>query len=110
MTIVEYDKKMRSLADDMVVEGRTLEEEELVEYTLTGFSHEYDPIVSVVIAKIGLVFVHCMHNILCLKHASHSCAGVRVSDYKVIQDVKSETYSDHVSHLASGTSRFSFLT
>jgi hypothetical protein len=57
MTVVEYNKKMRSLADDMVAEGRTLEEEELVEYTLTGFSHEYDPIVSVVIAKIGPVFV-----------------------------------------------------
>jgi hypothetical protein len=41
----------------MVAVGRTVEEEELVEYILTGLSHEYDPIVSVVFMKIGAISI-----------------------------------------------------
>jgi hypothetical protein len=51
MSVVEYMNKMRSLGDEMAVAGRTLEDEELVEYILTGIGPEYDPIVSVVIAR-----------------------------------------------------------
>jgi hypothetical protein len=57
MSAAEYVNKMRSLADEMAAVGRILEEEELVEYILTGLSHEYDPIVSVVIAKTGAISV-----------------------------------------------------
>jgi hypothetical protein len=57
MMNAEYVNKMRSLADEMVVVERILEEDELVEYILTDLSHEYDPIVSAVIAKTGTMSV-----------------------------------------------------
>jgi hypothetical protein len=46
---------MQSLSDEMATAGRTLDEEERVEYILTGLNHEYDPIVSTVIARESLV-------------------------------------------------------
>jgi hypothetical protein len=57
MTIAEYMNKMMPLADEMAAVGRILEEDELVEYIFTGLSHEYDPIVSAIITKIGTVSV-----------------------------------------------------
>jgi hypothetical protein len=51
MSIAEYMNKMRSLGDEMTAAGRTLEDEELVEYIRTGIGPEYDPIVCVVIAR-----------------------------------------------------------
>jgi hypothetical protein len=57
MTVAEYVNKMRSLADEMAVVGRTLEKEEPIEYILTGLSHEYDPIVSTVITKTSALSV-----------------------------------------------------
>jgi hypothetical protein len=51
MYVAEYVNKMRSLADEMVVAGKVLEEEELVEYILSCPGTEYDPIVSTVIAR-----------------------------------------------------------
>jgi hypothetical protein len=50
-TVAEYMNKMRSLDNEMAAAGRTFDEEELVEYILTGLNHEYDPIVSAVIAR-----------------------------------------------------------
>jgi hypothetical protein len=50
-TVAKYINKMRSLGDEMATSGRPLEEEELVEYILTGLNHEYDPIVPAVIAR-----------------------------------------------------------
>jgi hypothetical protein len=44
-------------ADEMVAVERILEEDELVEYILTGLSHEYDPIVSAIITKTGAMSV-----------------------------------------------------
>jgi hypothetical protein len=51
MSVAEYVNKMRSLVDEMAAVGRVLEEEELVEYILTGLGTEYDPIVLAVIAR-----------------------------------------------------------
>jgi hypothetical protein len=48
---------MRSLVDEMVAVGRTLDEDELLEYIITGRSHGYDPIVSAIITKIGAISV-----------------------------------------------------
>jgi hypothetical protein len=53
----EYMNKMQSLGDEMATTRRTLKDEELVEYILTGIGPEYDPIVSVVIAKETLVSI-----------------------------------------------------
>jgi hypothetical protein len=51
MSVAEYMNKMRSLHDEMTTAGRTLEDEELVEYILTGIDPEYDPMVSPVIVR-----------------------------------------------------------
>jgi hypothetical protein len=40
--VADYVNKMRSLIDDMATPGRVIEEEELVEYILTGLGQEYD--------------------------------------------------------------------
>jgi hypothetical protein len=53
--VAEYMNKMRSLSDEMAMSGRPLEEDELVEYILTGLNYEYDHIVSAVIARQTLV-------------------------------------------------------
>jgi hypothetical protein len=49
--VAEYINKMWSLGNMMAVAGRTLDEEELVEYILTGLNDKYDPIVYDVIAR-----------------------------------------------------------
>jgi hypothetical protein len=51
-TLTEYFNKMRSLAKEMVVAGRRLDDDELVEYILTGLDFEYNLIVSFVLARI----------------------------------------------------------
>jgi histone deacetylase 1/2 len=51
MTIAEYVGKMQALGDQMVAAGQPLEEEELVEYILTGLDEDFNPIVSALIAR-----------------------------------------------------------
>jgi hypothetical protein len=50
-TVTEYVGKMRSLGDEMAAPGRPLEDEELVEYILTGLDDEFDPVVSSALAR-----------------------------------------------------------
>jgi hypothetical protein len=40
-----------------MTKGRTLEDEELVEYILTGLDEEYDYVVSLVISRSNTLFV-----------------------------------------------------
>jgi hypothetical protein len=51
MTIAEYVGKMQSLGHQMVAASRPLEEEELVEYILTGLDEDFNPIMSALIAR-----------------------------------------------------------
>jgi hypothetical protein len=50
-TVTEYVAKMRTLGDEMAAAGRPLEDEELVEYILTGLDDEYDSVVSSIPAR-----------------------------------------------------------
>jgi hypothetical protein len=50
-TMTEYFNKMRSLGEEMAAAGRRLDDDELVEYILTGLDFEYNPIVSSVLAR-----------------------------------------------------------
>jgi hypothetical protein len=43
-SIAEYVGKMRTLGDEMAAAGRKLEQEELVEYILTGLGIDFNPI------------------------------------------------------------------
>jgi hypothetical protein len=50
-TVKEYVVKMQALGDEMAAAGRPLEDEELVEYILTGLDDEYDSVVSSILAR-----------------------------------------------------------
>ncbi|XP_072147900.1 uncharacterized protein [Setaria viridis] len=51
-TIVEYVGKLRTLSDEMASAGRPLEDEELVEYIITGLNHDFDPIVFILVERV----------------------------------------------------------
>lgn len=57
MLVAEYVEKMRSLGDEMATVGRPLEDDELVEYILTGLDHDYDSLVSAVLARVESISV-----------------------------------------------------
>jgi hypothetical protein len=49
--MTEYFNKMQSLGEEMAAAGLRLDDDELVEYILTGLDFEYNPIVSSVLAR-----------------------------------------------------------
>ena len=51
-TIADYFNKMKSLADDMAAAGKRLEDEEIISYVLAGLDMDFNPIVSVVMARM----------------------------------------------------------
>lgn len=57
MSVAEYVGKMRSLGDEMAAAGRPLEDDELVEYILTGLDDDYGSLVSAVLARDELISV-----------------------------------------------------
>jgi hypothetical protein len=57
MTVTEYIGKMRFLGDEMAAAGRPLEDDELVEYILTGLDNVFDPVVSSVLARTEAISV-----------------------------------------------------
>jgi hypothetical protein len=57
LSITEYVNKMRMLADEMVVAGKPLDDEEMVSYILAGLDLEYNYVVSVVVTRIKPISV-----------------------------------------------------
>ena len=57
MTVAEYVGKMKTLGDEMAAAGRPLEDEELIEYILTGLDHDFNPIVSTLISRADPISV-----------------------------------------------------
>ncbi|WVZ53456.1 hypothetical protein U9M48_004396 [Paspalum notatum var. saurae] len=57
-TIAEYVAKMRALGDEMAAAGRPLEDDELVEYILTGLDLDFNPIVSALVARTEPISVN----------------------------------------------------
>ncbi|WVZ90814.1 hypothetical protein U9M48_037076 [Paspalum notatum var. saurae] len=51
LSMAEYISKMRSLGDEMASSGKPLEDDELISYIFTGLDHDYNPIVSALIAR-----------------------------------------------------------
>jgi hypothetical protein len=51
LTVTKYVTKMRALSDEMAAAGWPLEDEELVEYILTGLDDEYDSVISSILAR-----------------------------------------------------------
>jgi hypothetical protein len=50
-SVADYVGKMKALGDEMAAAGRPLEDDELVEYILTGLDEEYDSVVSSVLGR-----------------------------------------------------------
>jgi hypothetical protein len=57
MIVAEYVGKMKTLTDEIVSAGRKLDDEELVEYILTGLGEDFNLIVSAVCARIEPISV-----------------------------------------------------
>jgi len=56
-SIGEYFVKMKGLADDMASTGHKLEDKELVSYIMTGLDDYFDPVVSIVAARVEPILV-----------------------------------------------------
>lgn len=56
-SVAEYFAKMKSLGDDMAAAGRPLEDEELVEYIITGLGEDFSSIVSALCARVEPISV-----------------------------------------------------
>ena len=46
LTVSEYFAKMKALSDDMAAAGRPLEDDELVEYIITGLGEDFQSLVT----------------------------------------------------------------
>ena len=57
-SITEYVGKMRTLGDEMAAACRPIEDEELVEYILTGLDMEYNPVVTSILSRKDYVLVN----------------------------------------------------
>jgi hypothetical protein len=55
--VTEYFRKMKALGDDMAAVGRPLEDEELVQYIITGLDEEYTPLVSALCTRANPISV-----------------------------------------------------
>jgi hypothetical protein len=63
MSIFEYIRKMKSLADEMA-SAKKVDDEELVSYILAGLDEEYNPVVSAILAHVEPVLVAEAHSLL----------------------------------------------
>jgi hypothetical protein len=66
MTVAEYVGKMKTLGDEMTATGRKLDDEELVEYILTGLGEDFNHVISAVCARVepisvGEVYSQLLH-------------------------------------------------
>jgi hypothetical protein len=52
MSVAKYFGKMKALGDEMKVADRPLDDEELVEYIITGLDEEYTLLVSALCARV----------------------------------------------------------
>jgi hypothetical protein len=50
-SIAEYVNKARTLADEMVLAGKKIDDEELISYILTGLDFKYNSVVSALVAR-----------------------------------------------------------
>jgi hypothetical protein len=51
LSTMDYFNKMKALDDEMAVAGRPLDDEELIEYIITGLYEEFTPLVSAICAR-----------------------------------------------------------
>jgi hypothetical protein len=57
MSISKYVAKMKALADEMAFVGKKLDDEDLVSYILAGLHSDFEPVISVVSARVEAITV-----------------------------------------------------
>jgi hypothetical protein len=62
MNVAEYFAKMKGYADDMAAAGRPLEDDELVEYIITGLDREFTSLVSALVARVEPISVEELYS------------------------------------------------
>jgi hypothetical protein len=55
LSITKYFSKMKALGDEMVVAGRSLDDDKLIEYIIVGLDEEYTPFMSTICARTGSI-------------------------------------------------------
>jgi hypothetical protein len=50
-SIIEYISKARTLADEMAITGKKIDDEELISYILAGLDYEYNSFISALVAR-----------------------------------------------------------
>jgi hypothetical protein len=56
-SIVEYVGKAHTLADEMMLTGKKINNEELISYILAGFHYEYNLVVSSLVARPDVITI-----------------------------------------------------
>ena len=56
-SVTEYIAKMQSLGDEMASAGKPLDDEDLVQYILTGLDEDFDYVVNSVLARVEPITV-----------------------------------------------------
>jgi hypothetical protein len=56
-SIIEYVSKARTLADEMAITGKKIDDEELISYILAGLDYEYNSVVSALVARPDAIFI-----------------------------------------------------
>lgn len=62
MTVAEYYTKMKGYGDEMAAAGRPLQDEEMVEYILTGLEEEFLPMVSALVTRVDPISLEDLYS------------------------------------------------
>jgi hypothetical protein len=71
---------MKTLADDMAIAGKKLDDEDLVGYILTGLDNDFDPVISTVSTRVELISVSELYvQLISHDRDKNSMARTRIS-------------------------------
>jgi hypothetical protein len=85
MSISKYVAKMKALADEMASVGKKLDDEDLVSYILAGLHSDFEPVISVVSARVEAITVGELYGQLLYHEQRHELR--QASEYHTANDV-----------------------
>jgi hypothetical protein len=56
-SIIEYISKTRTLADEMAITGKKIDDEELISYILAGLDYEYNSVISALVTRSDAISI-----------------------------------------------------
>jgi hypothetical protein len=83
-SIIEYVSKARTLADEMAIAGKKIDDEELISYILAGLDYEYNSVVSALVTRpdaisIGEVYSQLLSYEQCVERQAQIEQGYQAS-------------------------------